>query len=76
MDTRIMTDLKLHSANRALIHGGEDWENKILNSTLFGPNDSEKYFTPNLVHRAESRAVSCMVHGMISFNHYMYTTVT
>lgn len=64
--------LKLHSSNRGLIHGGDDWENKILNATLFGPIDGHKFQTPNLVHRADIRNVSDMVHGMISFNNFMY----
>lgn len=64
------TTLRLHSANRALIHIGEEWESKIMNSTLFGKNDADNC-TPNLVHRLGSRGVSCMVHGMVSFNDYM-----
>lgn len=63
--------LKLHAANRALIHCGEDWESKLINATLFGPSETSKYSTPNLLHRMETRSVSCMVHGMISFNSYM-----
>jgi len=65
------TPLKLHAANRALIHGGEDWEAKLMNAKLFGPNDSVQYNSPNLIHRTEMRGVSCMVHGMVNFNQYM-----
>lgn len=76
LETRLkLTDLRLHASNRALIHGGENWEGLLLNATLFGPNDSEKYITPNLIHRSSMKNVSCMVHGMISFNKYIWSLI-
>ena len=75
MDSKYSTLLKLHSNNRALIHGGEDWESKILNAQLFGPSDNLKYETPNLIHRSSIRNVSCMVHEMIGFNSYIWSFV-
>lgn len=78
MDSRSLTsELKLHAANRAFGILQDDWTEKLESSLKKddGSIDPVSRTTPNLMHSPEMRSVSCMVHGKISFNKYIWTFI-